>query len=135
MPQLPTNPIPDHSELPEGRESSPIHHPRPEHYGGPDSPHEVIKCLRAWGLEGDALLWNVVKYIARAGKKGPALQDLKKAHFYLTRRIEVMERAPKEAQGHAQSMAADEEFNQMEAAAMLERIAKATADVFDRMQK
>ena len=59
----------------------------PAHYGG-DVPHEVIKCLGAWGLESDALLWNVVKYIARSGKKGPALQDLEKAAWYLNRRIE-----------------------------------------------
>jgi hypothetical protein len=29
----------------------------PSHYGG-NTPHEVIKCLEAWGLERDALLWN-----------------------------------------------------------------------------
>lgn len=64
----------------------------PAHYGG-DEPHEVIKCLSAWGLESDALLWNVVKYIARAGKKGAEIEDLKKARFYLDRRIAAMEGA------------------------------------------
>jgi hypothetical protein len=65
----------------------------PSHYGG-DVPHEVIKCLDAWGLESKALLWNAVKYIARAGKKSPdALQDLKKAQFYLHREIEKLEKA------------------------------------------
>lgn len=49
----------------------------PAHYGG-DVPHEVVKCLEAWGLESDALLWNAVKYISRAGKKNSALEDLKK---------------------------------------------------------
>ena len=63
----------------------------PSHYGG-DTEHETIKCLAAWGLERDALLWNAVKYISRAGKKGPALEDLKKARFYLHRRIEEMEK-------------------------------------------
>ena len=63
----------------------------PSHYGG-DTPHEVIKCLEAWGLEGDALLWNAVKYIARSGKKGPKVVDLKKAQFFLARRIETLER-------------------------------------------
>lgn len=64
----------------------------PIHYGGEDNPYEVIKVLEAWGLENDAYLWNVVKYIARAGKKhgNSALQDLKKAQFYLERRIEGM---------------------------------------------
>lgn len=61
----------------------------PAHYGG-DVPHEVVKCLEAWGLEKDALLWNVVKYIARAGKKGAAVEDLKKARWYLDRRIKAL---------------------------------------------
>lgn len=62
----------------------------PPHYGG-DVVHETIKCLAAWGLEGDALLWNAVKYISRAGKKGSIVEDLKKAQFYLARRIEQLE--------------------------------------------
>jgi hypothetical protein len=61
----------------------------PSHYGG-DVPHEVYKCLSAWGLESDALLWNAVKYIARAGKKGDVKEDLEKARWYLTRRIESL---------------------------------------------
>lgn len=65
------------------------------HYGGADNPHEVIKCLEAWGLERDALLWNAVKYVSRAGKKieQPLLKDLKKALYYLKRRVEKMEAA------------------------------------------
>lgn len=57
----------------------------PAHYGGENNEHEVIKCLSAWGLEKDALIWNVVKYCSRAGKKpGEELtDDLKKALFYL----------------------------------------------------
>ncbi len=70
------------------RRKESVHHPA--HYGG-DVPHEVVKCLEAWGLEGDALLWNTVKYIARAGKKGAAIEDLKKAAWYLARRIAQME--------------------------------------------
>ena len=62
----------------------------PAHYGG-DVPHETWKCLNAWGLEKDALLWNAVKYISRAGKKGDTLEDLKKALWYLQKRIELME--------------------------------------------
>lgn len=63
----------------------------PSHYGG-DVEHEVYKCLRAWGLEIDAFLWTVCKYIARAGKKGPKLEDLKKAQWYLNNRIEQLEK-------------------------------------------
>ena len=64
----------------------------PVHYGG-DVPHEVMKCLEAWGLEFDALLWNAVKYIARSGKKGSAITDLEKARFYIDRRIETLRAA------------------------------------------
>lgn len=70
-----------------GPASEAVNHPA--HYGG-DTPHETIKCLEAWGLESDALLWNAVKYIARAGKKGPIKQDLEKALWYLKRRIEIL---------------------------------------------
>lgn len=61
-----------------------IHHP--QHYGG-DTTYEVIKVAEAWGLDKDAYLFNVLKYIARAGKKGSKQEDLEKADFYLDRRI------------------------------------------------
>lgn len=70
-----------------------VHHPK--HYGG-DVPHETYKCLRAWGLESDALIWNAVKYLSRAGKKNDRLgedtkiQDLQKAIWYVNCRIEQL---------------------------------------------
>ena len=65
----------------------------PSHYGGADNQYEVIKVCEAWDLHADAYLFNVVKYVARAGKKDPAkeLEDLKKAAFYLDRRIKLLE--------------------------------------------
>ena len=65
----------------------------PNHYGGKDNVYEVIKVCEAWDLHADAYLFNVVKYIARAGKKDSAkeLEDLKKAAFYLDRRIKLLE--------------------------------------------
>jgi hypothetical protein len=57
----------------------------PEHYGGADNPYEAIKVVEAWQLGFH--LGNVVKYIARAGRKGDALEDLKKARWYLDRYI------------------------------------------------
>ncbi len=42
---------------------------RPEHYGGADSTYEVFKVLEAWNLDKDFYLGNVIKYVARAGKK------------------------------------------------------------------
>lgn len=71
------------------RESGPkkeqINHP--DHYGGKDNPFEVIKVIRAWGLTFS--LGNVVKYIARAGKKDPSkrIEDLHKAMWYLQEEI------------------------------------------------
>lgn len=62
----------------------------PAHYGG-DTVYEVIKVCEAWGLDRDAYLFNVVKYVGRPGK-GDYLEDLKKARFYLDRRIRQMER-------------------------------------------
>lgn len=61
----------------------------PNHYGGEDNPYEVIKVCEAWGLDGDAYLFNVVKYVARAGKKdkNKEIEDLKKAEFYLKRKL------------------------------------------------
>lgn len=62
----------------------------PDHYGG-DTVYEVIKVLEAWELGFH--LGNTVKYIARAGKKDKAkeIEDLKKAQFYLKRKIEQLE--------------------------------------------
>tara|TARA_R110001592_G_scaffold338122_1_gene625008 strand:- start:374 stop:613 length:240 start_codon:yes stop_codon:yes gene_type:complete len=66
----------------------------PIHYGGEDNPYEVIKIAEATGLDGDAYLFNVLKYIVRSGKKddNPPVQDLKKALFYLNRRIKTIEK-------------------------------------------
>jgi hypothetical protein len=61
----------------------------PQHYGGADNPYEAIKVIEAWGL--GFCLGNTVKYISRAGKKGAALEDLKKARWYLDRHINSME--------------------------------------------
>ena len=36
-------------------------------------------------------LGNVIKYVTRAGHKGDALEDLKKARWYLDRRIKELE--------------------------------------------
>lgn len=61
----------------------------PNHYGGKDNPYEAIKVIEAWEL--DFHLGNVVKYISRAGKKDDELQELKKARWYLDRKIQNLE--------------------------------------------
>ena len=55
---------------------------------------QVVKVAEAWGLDMDAYLFNVVKYVARAGKKDSdkELQDLKKALWYLERKIQNLEK-------------------------------------------
>jgi hypothetical protein len=64
----------------------------PSHYGGEDNTYEAIKVIEAWGL--DFCLGNVAKYISRAGKKDPSkeLEDLKKAVWYLDRRIKQIQK-------------------------------------------
>ena len=65
---------------------------RPAHYGGADNPYEVFAVLEAWKLDKDFYLGNVIKYVARAGKKNPAKEkeDLQKALVYLRRRIDSL---------------------------------------------
>lgn len=58
----------------------------PAHYGGADDPYEAIKVIEAWGL--GFCLGNTVKYISRAEKKGAAVEDLRKAAWYLQREID-----------------------------------------------
>jgi hypothetical protein len=57
----------------------------PAHYGGADDPYEAIKVIEAWGLGFN--LGNAIKYIARVDRKGDAIEDLKKARWYLDREI------------------------------------------------
>lgn len=62
----------------------------PAHYGG-DTVYEAIKVIEAWGLCFHT--GNAVKYIARAGKKDPSkeVEDLRKAIWYLERKISALE--------------------------------------------
>lgn len=65
----------------------------PGHYGG-DTVYEAIKVIEAHEL-GFAL-GNAVKYILRAGKKSTSseIEDLKKAEWYVRRRIEQLDGKP-----------------------------------------
>jgi len=62
---------------------------RPTHYceGRKIEPRHVQDD---WGLS--AYLFCVLKYLARAGRKGPAIQDLYKARQYLDFEIERLQR-------------------------------------------
>lgn len=72
----------------------------PSYYGGADNPYEAIKVLREWQLDKDAYLWNVGKYLSRAGHKdgNSKLQDLMKARKYLDYRIRLLEEQQKVAE-------------------------------------
>jgi hypothetical protein len=61
---------------------------KPSHYNF--GKYEVIDVLMDW-FPDDPLLWQVMKYLPRAKYKGNFLQDLKKAEFYLKRRIKLEE--------------------------------------------
>ena len=58
-----------------------IEHPPHYNFGK----FEVIDVLVDWKM--DFLLGNVIKYVARAGRKGSKSEDLKKARVYLERAI------------------------------------------------
>ena len=62
---------------------------RPKYYGGAGNTYEVFNVLEAWELDQDFYLGNVIKYLARAGKKtSNKKEDLQKALVYLQRRID-----------------------------------------------
>lgn len=67
-------------------ELDPIDHP--PHYGGKENVYEAIKVIDAWDL--GFCLGNCIKYLCRAGKKegSRALDDLRKASWYLQHEIE-----------------------------------------------
>lgn len=64
---------------------------KPAHYIA-GRKYEPVDVAEDWGLDKDAYLFNVFTYIARAGRKDDILQELKKARWYLDRRIKCLER-------------------------------------------
>jgi hypothetical protein len=62
-----------------------VNHPAHYTLGG----IEVIDAIEAWSLGFHR--GNVVKYVARAGRKRDVLTDLKKARWYLDREIARIE--------------------------------------------
>lgn len=71
-------------------ENDSVNHP--SHYN--DGKIEVIEYIEDKKL--GFCLGNAIKYISRAGKKNPdkEVEDLKKAIWYIDRRIKQIERAP-----------------------------------------
>ncbi len=64
--------------------SDPVNHPSHYTFGK----FEVLDVLMDW-FPRDPLLWQVAKYISRCAHKGSVLEDLRKAQFYLNKRIEA----------------------------------------------
>ena len=65
-------------------EFHPVHNP--SHYTA-GRKHEPLDVIEDWDL--DYHLGNVIKYIARAGRKDLLVRDLEKAMFYLAKRIKI----------------------------------------------
>lgn len=65
----------------------------PAYYGGANNTYETIRVIDAWQLGFS--LGNAVKYISRAGKKPAtdAIEDLKKAIWYIQHEVERLESA------------------------------------------
>lgn len=65
----------------------------PAHYGDKDSPYEVIKIIKHFGL--NFAMGSVLQYVLRAGKKDPNpkihIQDLRKAIAFLEFEIQDLE--------------------------------------------
>lgn len=73
------------SRFPE-KDNDPVSHP--PHYNS--GKIEVAEAIEDWLLGFH--LGNVVKYVARAGKKDPTkeIEDLEKGRWYLNRKIELL---------------------------------------------
>ena len=67
------------------KENDPVNHP--SHYTSHPSGIECIQITRWMNFN----LGNAIKYIWRAGNKGNALEDLKKARWYLDDEIKRRE--------------------------------------------
>ena len=81
----------EHNKNYDFRKDIPPYETRPKYYGGKDSTYEVFNVLEAWKLDKDFYLGNVIKYLARAGKKTfNNKEDLEKALVYLQRRIDTL---------------------------------------------
>lgn len=77
----------------------------PSHYTR--GPVEVIDIIEGFGLNYH--LGNVTKYVLRAGHKNDALEDLKKARWYIDREIERQDiMAPKREHSRKPGIVRDE---------------------------
>ena len=78
--------------------SDKINHPAHYTY----SKIETIEAIEAWNLPYH--LGNAVKYISRAGHKGNAQEDIRKAIWYLQRYLEKHNEVPNDTLSRFHSM-------------------------------
>jgi hypothetical protein len=83
---IPGRAIPCRDEHDMSRMADIINHPN--YYSS--SSIEAIDVIESWQL--DFCLGNVVKYVARWNKKGNHLDNLRKAQWYLQRKIQTLEK-------------------------------------------
>ena len=57
--------------------------------------YEPIDVMEDWQLINNNYVACAFKYIARCGRKGDPLQDLKKAVYYLNREVQRLEQVDK----------------------------------------
>lgn len=77
--------------VPESYNNDNVNHPFHYTFGK----YEVLDILMDW-FKNDPLLWQVGKYIARSKHKGNELEDLRKARFYLDKKISIVEEEEEE---------------------------------------
>jgi hypothetical protein len=75
------------SRVPNGNERSAVEHP--VHYTSHPSGVECITVAEAFNFN----VGNAIKYLWRAGLKNDAIEDLRKAAWYVQREIERRERS------------------------------------------
>tara|TARA_Y100000310_G_scaffold31179_1_gene29596 strand:+ start:2781 stop:3008 length:228 start_codon:yes stop_codon:yes gene_type:complete len=64
----------------------------PDHYRFAGSRYEFTRVMEAWGLIGDHFICQIMKYCLRSTRKPEqAVVDLKKARWYLDRKIKRLE--------------------------------------------
>ncbi len=70
--------------------SDPVNHPQHYFIGGIET-IDYIKAKLSQDEYGGYLKGSVIKYLSRAGHKGDALTDYKKAEWYLNRLIQELD--------------------------------------------
>ena len=76
-------------QKPIANDSKPDMVSHPPHYQVEDMTYEPIKVINAWGLNFN--IGSAVKYLSRYRKKFNAIEDLKKAIFYIQDEINRLE--------------------------------------------